>query len=77
MNHSALLKLLGGGGGEENLLDILQMPDSYVLTIFHVSVVLWVDVIISEIRKPGLRKANWLIKDGTETKQSSDWNPGP
>lgn len=43
------------------------MPDSSVLTIFHVSVVLWVGVIISEIRELGPRKANWLTRDGAES----------
>lgn len=62
VNHPALLELRGGGEGEENLLDILQMPDSSVFIV-----ALWVGVIISEIRKPGLRKASRLIKDGAET----------
>lgn len=32
----------GGEGEEENLLDILQMPESSVSTVFHAPVALWV-----------------------------------
>lgn len=44
------------------------MLDFYVFIIFYVLVVLWVDVIILEIRKLGFRKVNWFIKDGIEIK---------
>lgn len=57
----------GREGGEENLLDILQMPDSSVFTVFHAPVALRVGVVISEIRKPGLRKAHRRNKDGAVT----------
>lgn len=54
-------------GAEEILLDSLQMPDSFVFTVFQAPVALWVGVIILEIRKPGLGKANRLIQDGAAT----------
>lgn len=54
-------------GGEEILLDSLQMPDSSVFTVFHTPVAVWVGAIILEIRKPGLGKANRLIQDGAAT----------